>query len=142
MSFTDIISHFTDIFHHPARFAFRKLYHYLLLDNNNLKTMDIGETKRIVLSKDFKGGKVRNLFGSTHLDFTQAGLNGIAILDISQTFGETTISVPADWRVEPDLFHFCSVVEDDRSYVNRANNSDKVLVIKGTSVFAVVDVLN
>ena len=56
--------------------------------------------EKTILSKDFKGGKINNLFGSTELDFTNADIIGTAILDISQTFGETTIAVPADWRIE------------------------------------------
>ena len=38
--------------------------------------------KKTILSKDFKGGKVSNIFGSTELDFTNAHLTGTALLDI------------------------------------------------------------
>ena len=54
-------------------------------------TTIFGGIKKTILSKDFKGGKVSNWFGSTELDFTNADLNGVAILDISQAFGETYI---------------------------------------------------
>lgn len=110
-------------------------------DHINTSTV-FGAISRAILSKDFKGGKIRNLFGSTELDFTYADINGVAVLDISQAFGEVTLVVPADWRVEEDLSHFCSVVDEDRCYDNRGYSSNKVLLLKGMSVFAVVDVVN
>lgn len=116
------------------------------INNNTQHFIDsstiFGSVKRIILSKDLKGGTVKNLFGSTHLDFTYADINDTVILDISQAFGEITIAVPPDWRVEADLSHFCSVVDDSRPYEKRGYNSQKVLLLKGISVFAVVDVVN
>jgi predicted membrane protein len=105
-------------------------------------TTIFGGVKRTILSKDFKGGHIQNIFGSTELDFTYADITGIVTLDISQAFGEITIAVPADWRVETDLVHFCSVVDEDRTYNNRGYNSSKVLLLKGVSVMAVIDVVS
>jgi predicted membrane protein len=115
-----------------------------LTDSENTinTTALFGGVQRTFLSKDFKGGKIRNFFSSTELDFTQADIRGIAELDISQAFGEITIAVPADWRVEADLAHICSVVDEDRAYDRRGYNSNKVLLLKGLSIFAVVDVVS
>lgn len=105
-------------------------------------TTVFGGIERTVLSKDFKGGKIRNLFGGTELDLSQAGLNGIAVLDISQAFGETTITVPSDWRIETDLSQFCAVVDDYRNNIYRTKSSEKILVLKGTSFCASVEIQN
>ena len=104
-------------------------------------TAIFGEIKKTIISKDFKGGKVNNLFGTTKLDFTHTGLTGVAVLDISQCFGEVKVMVPSDWRIESDLSQIFAVVEDNRDNVYQTNKSDKVLVIKGTSVFAQVEIL-
>jgi predicted membrane protein len=98
--------------------------------------------EKIILSKDFKGGKINNLFGSTELDFTNADIVGTAILDISQVFGATTIAIPADWRIETDLSQLFAVVDDYRNNKYQTKNSDKVLVIKGTSMCANVEIHN
>jgi hypothetical protein len=98
--------------------------------------------KKSVFSKDFKGGKVSNLFGSTEIDFTNADLNGTAILDISQAFGSTTITIPADWRVETDGSQFFAVIDDSRDHIYQTRSSDKTLVLKGLSMFASVEILN
>jgi hypothetical protein len=104
-------------------------------------TAVFGEIKRTILSKDFKGGKINNVFGATELDFSHADMTGIAVLDISQGFGETKITVPSDWRIESDLSQIFAVVEDNRDNVYQTSKSDKVLVIKGLSIFAQVEIL-
>jgi predicted membrane protein len=101
-----------------------------------------GEIKKIIMSQDFKGGKVHNMFGATELDFSLANLKGMVVLDISQAFGETKITVPKDWRVETDLSHFCSAEDDHRRDLSQTRNSDKVLVITGTSAFAELGIAN
>jgi hypothetical protein len=110
-------------------------------DNYLHTTAIFGGINRTVISKDFKGGSVTNLFGGTKLDFSYADLTGPAILDISQAFGETQITIPNDWRVETRVTHFCSVTEDNRQYSSLVNSNNKVLVLKGISTFAVVDIL-
>ncbi|HZX58563.1 MAG TPA: LiaF domain-containing protein [Mucilaginibacter sp.] len=98
--------------------------------------------KKTILSKDFKGGKVSNIFGSTELDFTNADLTGTAMLDISQAFGEVTITVPTDWRIEADLSQLMAVVDDFRNNTYLAKNSDKVLILKGISFCGNVEIMN
>lgn len=110
-------------------------------DSINTTTI-FGGIKRTVLSKDFKGGNVRNVFGDTELDFTNAGLTGTALLNISQAFGQVTIAIPADWRIVTDITHIASEMDDDRSYLARTRQSDKILVLKGLSVFAAVDIVH
>jgi hypothetical protein len=101
-----------------------------------------GSIERTVISKDFKGGRIRNLFGGTELDLSQSELNGAAILDISQAFGQTTITVPGDWRVVTNLSQVMAVVEDYRNEVYKTKNSEKVLILKGTSFCANVEIQN
>jgi predicted membrane protein len=103
-------------------------------------TIIFGEVKKTIISKNFLGGKVHNLFGSTQLDFTYADISGVVVLDVSQAFGETKIRVPQNWRVETDVTHFCSITEDKRRDLTQSWNSGKVLVITGISGFAVVEV--
>lgn len=100
-----------------------------------------GEIKKVILSKDFKGGKVSNVCGTTELDFTNADLNGVAVLDISQGLGQTKIIVPADWRIESDISQVFAVVDDNRNNVYQTRSSDKVLVLKGVSIFSGVEIL-
>ena len=101
-----------------------------------------GSVERTIISKDFKGGRIRNLFGGTEIDLSQSELNGAAVLDISQAFGQTTITVPGDWRVVTDLSQVMAVVEDYRNDIYKTKNSEKVLILKGTSFCANVEIQN
>jgi predicted membrane protein len=99
-----------------------------------------GGVKKTILSKDFKGGEIVNVFGGAELDFTQANINGQVVIDITQIFGGTKIVVPAHWRVVPDMAAVFASVDDKRIRTSAAADSDKILVLKGTSIFAGVDI--
>ena len=99
-----------------------------------------GEVKKTVLSKNFLGGKITNLFGSTKIDFSSADLSGFVVLDIEQCFGEVKLFVPNNWRIETDITQFFSTINDKRTDLGNTINSDKILVLTGTSVMAEVKV--
>lgn len=95
-----------------------------------------------MISKDFKGGQISNMFASTELDLSHADLTGMAVLNISQLFGEITLTVPSDWHVEVDISQLFATVDDYRENKYRTKGSDKVLTLKGTSVFASIEIHN
>jgi len=99
-----------------------------------------GGVNKIILSKQFRGGDIVNIFGGAELDFTQADINGRVIIDITQIFGGTKIIVPSNWQVVSDLAAVFASVDDKRIRSTAALNSDKVLVLKGVSIFAGVDI--
>lgn len=105
-------------------------------------TAVFGELKRTIVSNDFKGGRISNVFGEINLDFTYADITGVVVLDISQTFGEIKLAVPATWRVEIDLSQFFADIRDKRQDLMQAKDTDKVLLITGNSVFAEIKIAN
>src|ERR1700744_3713105 len=92
-------------------------------------TAIFGELKRTIFSKDFKGGKISNVFGEINLDFTNADIAGVVELDISQAFGEIKLTVPATWRVEFDLSEFFADIRDKRGDLMQTKETKKVLLI-------------
>jgi predicted membrane protein len=106
-----------------------------------LDTVSIfGGVNKTVLSKSFKGGEIVNIFGGAELDFTQADINGRVIIDITQIFGGTKIIVPSNWQVVSDLAAVFAGVDDKRIRSTASANNEKILVLKGTSIFAGVDI--
>ena len=101
-----------------------------------------GSIDKPMITKDFKGGKINNMFASTELDLSNADLTGMAILNISQLFGEITLIVPADWHVETDISQLFATIDDYRENKYGNRNSDKVLALKGTSVLANIEIHN
>lgn len=95
--------------------------------------------KKTILSKSFKGGEIVNVFGGTELDFTQADISGRVIIDITQIFGGTKLVVPSNWQVVSDVASVFAGVDDKRMRMAPPSN-EKVLVLKGTSIFAGVDI--
>ncbi|MES2807066.1 MAG: LiaF domain-containing protein [Bacteroidota bacterium] len=99
-----------------------------------------GGVKKIVFSKNFQGGELVNVFGGAELDFTQADINGRVYVDVTQIFGGTKIIVPAHWMVVSDMSAVFAGVDDKRMRTNTPLDSNKVLVLKGISVFAGIDI--
>lgn len=99
-----------------------------------------GGVKKTILSKNFKGGEIVNVFGGAELDFTQANITGHVVIDITQIFGGTKIVVPSHWRVVPDMAAVFASVDDKRIRTSAPADTDKVLVLKGVSIFAGVDI--
>ncbi len=99
-----------------------------------------GSVKKTVLSKNFRGGEIVNVFGGAELDFTQADINGKVIIDITQIFGGVKMIVPPHWQVVPDIAAVFAGIEDKRMKSTASVGSEKILVLKGVSIFAGVDI--
>ena len=99
-----------------------------------------GNVKKVILSKDFKGGEIINIFGGAALDFTQADINGRVVIDITQIFGSTKIIIPSHWQVVSDIAAVFGGIEDKRIRSTAAIGNEKILVLTGVSIFAGVDI--
>ncbi|MBL4677545.1 MAG: hypothetical protein JKY70_15290 [Mucilaginibacter sp.] len=102
-------------------------------------TSIFGGVNKTILSKNFRGGDITNIFGGTELDFTQADIHGRVVIDVTQVFGGTKLIVPANWHVISDLAAVFAGVDDKRVKTGQPN-MDKVLVLKGVSLFAGIDI--
>lgn len=105
-------------------------------------TAVFGEVKKYVLSKDFKFGQLTNVFGRTTVDFGNADINGAVVLDSTQFFGEIRVKVPANWHVVPEVTNIFAAVTDKRRNTTVNIDTNKVLIIRGTGVFAEFKILD
>jgi predicted membrane protein len=96
--------------------------------------------KKNVLSKNFRGGEIVNIFGGTDIDFSHADINGQVVVDVVQLFGGTKLIVPPHWQVVADIAQIFGGVNDKRIPHADVASSGKVLVLKGTSIFGGVDI--
>jgi len=104
------------------------------------ETSIFGGVNRVVVSKNFKGGDVVNIFGGCDINLTQADFNGTVTIDFVQIFGGAKIVVPTDWRVIIKTTSVFGGVEDKRPPSLIKENPDKTLIIEGTSIFAGISV--
>ncbi|TDQ77239.1 cell wall-active antibiotics response protein [Sphingobacterium yanglingense] len=110
---------------------------------NYLKIDSIfGSAKKIVLSKNFLGGTMTNIFGSTEINLLQADLNQPIVIDVFQLFGSTKIIVPPHWMVSPSVSSILSESDDRRVIINHIFDENKKLFITGTSIFGSLTIKN
>ncbi len=110
---------------------------YILINNV------FGGTKRNIISKDFKGGDLRNTFGGCELNLMQAQITNEAVLTINQQFGGAKIIIPSNWVIKSDLSCIFGGVEDERAPMNVTALADrKTLVLRGNVLFGGVEIIS
>jgi predicted membrane protein len=103
-------------------------------------TSIFGGVNKVVVSKNFKGGDIVNIFGGCDINLTQADFTGIVTIDFVQIFGGAKIIVPTDWKIVIKTTSVFGGVEDKRPPALIKENPDKTLIIDGTSIFAGVSI--
>jgi hypothetical protein len=100
-----------------------------------------GETKKQILSKDFKGGESVCVFGGAEINLTQADITGRVPLELVQVFGGTKLIVPPHWKIDTDeVVSVFGGLNDKRQAQNAVMDPNKVLVLKGTTFFGGIDI--
>jgi predicted membrane protein len=100
-----------------------------------------GGTKKVVISKDFKGGDAVTIFGGAEINLTQADIQGRAVLELVQVFGGAKLVVPSDWKIQVDeMVSIFGGLDDKRNPGTLNPDDNKVLVLKGTSIFGGIDI--
>lgn len=103
-------------------------------------TSIFGGTEKVILSKNFKGGSMTNVFGGSEINLTQADMTSTAVLDVTCIFGGATLIVPANWAVKSEAVTIFGGISDKRSAAGYTENMSKNLVIKGTVIFGGLEI--
>ncbi len=103
-------------------------------------TTVFGGIHKNIVSKDFKGGDITIFMGGAEINLSQADIQGVARLDITQVMGGTKLIVPSNWEVRSQLTSIFGNVEDKRQ--SAATNADKLLILDGSSVFGGIEIRN
>jgi predicted membrane protein len=104
-------------------------------------TSIFGGAKKNIISKNFRGGDLVNIFGGTDLDLTQADFTGTAIIELTTIFGGTKLIIPSNWSIQSDAVIIFGGLEDKRRMQTPpAENPDKILILKGTVIFGGIEI--
>ncbi|TPE45344.1 LiaF transmembrane domain-containing protein [Pontibacter mangrovi] len=98
-------------------------------------TAILGGIKKHIISKNFQGGEVVSVFGGTELNLTQADIQHPVVLEATQIFGGTTLIIPPHWQVKSEMVAILGGVEDKRPVLPDGYDPNKVLILKGTTLF-------
>ena len=96
--------------------------------------------KRVVLSKNFKGGEVISVFGSSEINLTNADFNGKLVLEIVQIFGGTKLIIPPHWEVQSKTAAIFGGIDDKRSIQQGTGNPEKIVILEGVTLFGGVTI--
>ena len=108
-----------------------------IIDSTNI----FSGTKRVVLSKNFKGGDVVNIFGGSEIDLTQADMTSPAILEVTAIFGGATLIVPSNWAIKSEsTVTIFGGIGDKRKIIPTTESPTKTLILKGTMVFGGLEI--
>ncbi len=91
------------------------------------------------MTKDFKGGEINTVFGGNDLDFSQADINGKAVLEVNVVFGGIKLIVPPHCRIQSEVDCVFASVEDKRHDTNEVAEN-KILVLKGAVAFGSIEI--
>lgn len=106
-------------------------------------TTIFGGVKKNIISKNFKGGEIVCVFGGTEINLINADIEEKAILDITQIFGGTQLIIPSNWNVKSEMTAILGGIEDKRDInISSIESNKKTLIIRGTSIFAGIDIKN
>lgn len=98
-------------------------------------------SKKVILSKDFKGGDIVTIFGGSEIDLMQADINGTAILEVTAIFGGATLVVPSNWAIQSsEAVTIFGGISDKRKFAALSEPASKTLVLKGTMIFGGMEI--
>jgi len=96
-----------------------------------------GGGHKIIISDNFKGGNITNIFGGSEIDLKDCKLApGVNVIDFVAVFGGSNIIVPSDWKILIDVLPvFGGFSNKVRRDPNAVIDPDKTLLIKGFVLF-------
>lgn len=103
-------------------------------------TSIFGGAKKIIISKNFKGGDLVNVFGGTELDLSQADFTGTAVIELTTLFGGTKMLVPSNWAIKSEVVTIFGGIEDKRRMPAITEAPEKTLLLRGTVIFGGIDI--
>ena len=97
-----------------------------------------GALAKYVDTANFKGGRFQNSFGELKVYLDQAGTTQETVtVEVSNSFGQTTLYVPREWKVMQDISVFAGSVEE-----GPCNGESRVTCyLKGSVSFGEIEIV-
>ena len=105
-------------------------------------TAVFGGVKKIVVSKNFRGGEIVAIMGGSEIDLSQADINGRIKLEATNIMGGTKLIIPPTWEVQSEMVAIFGGVEDKRDVHSLKLDANKILVLEGTCIFGGLEIKN
>lgn len=96
--------------------------------------------KKVILSKNFKGGEIVSFMGGSEINMMQADVQGKVVINISQVFSGIKFVIPPHWQVQSEIVSVMGGFQDKRPKGQNVVDEDKVLIIKGTNLLGGIEI--
>lgn len=99
--------------------------------------------KKIILSKNFQGGKITCIFGGVELDFMKSDMNGTQVIEIDEVMGGIKLKVPQNWEIQTEIDGVFHGIDDKRNFMpgnNDNRNNKKMLILRGNAVMSGIEI--
>ncbi|MES2848283.1 MAG: LiaF domain-containing protein, partial [Bacteroidota bacterium] len=103
-------------------------------------TAIFGAVKKIIVSKNFRGGDATSIFGGSEIDLSKADINGTVKIDVTAILGGVKLIVPPHWTVRQDVTAIFGGVDDKRDTYNVVTAQNKVLILDGTAFMGGIEI--
>lgn len=99
------------------------------------ETAIFGGNERSLHTDNFKGGVIVSIFGGSKIDLTNCNIDtqNTPVIEINSIFGGSTIIVPPDWNVRPEITSILGGFSDKR--YNTKIDQSKLVIVKGVCIF-------
>jgi len=102
-----------------------------------------GGHDRVVVSQQFKGGRLTNIFGGSKYNMNRARLApGRQVIDVAMIFGGSKFIVPDDWDIRVEVVSIFGGFSDKRMNVKAEKDPERSLVFKGVTIFGGGELVN
>jgi predicted membrane protein len=101
-----------------------------------------GGVKKLILSKNFKGGELNSFMGGSELNLMQADILQPVVLEVHNVFGGTKLIIPANWDVRNEVTAIFGGIDDKRSIHANMPDANKTIILKGACIFGGIEVAN
>jgi predicted membrane protein len=103
-------------------------------------TSVFGNVKKVVMSKDFRGGEVVVVMGGAEIDLSKSDLTGRVKLEAINIMGGTELIVPPTWHIQSEIVAILGGVEDKRDPHFLRVEPSKVLVLEGVCLLGGIEI--
>jgi hypothetical protein len=108
--------------------------------DNWLETVTIfGNIKKLVYSKNFKGGDIVSIFGGAEINLSHADFKGNIVIEVVQIFGGTKLIIPPHWQVRSEMVAVFGGIDDKRP-PQPNYDAEKVVILNGTTFFGGIEI--
>lgn len=98
-----------------------------------------GSIKKMVSSKNFKGGEIISIFGGSEVNLAKAEFVNTVELEVVSIFGGAKLIIPSDWNVRSEANAIFGGIEDKRD-PHVIPDLNRTLVIKGSTIFGGIEI--